>query len=167
MSCEKSNNTINLKEIDAILKGLKAEDMQGNLIAILQHAQEIYGYLSKDIILYISKKTNIAPAKVFGVVTFYTQFRTKPVGKHLILICKGTACHVCGASNIEEAIKETIKVNENEISEDGLFTYSNVACLGCCSLAPAMMIGDKTYGNLTEESTRKILWDIELAEQAN
>ena len=137
---------------------------KGSLIPILQKAQELYGYLPTDLLAYIAKRTGVKPAKVMGVVTFYTQFRTKPVGKHLILLCQGTACHVNGSAEIEEAIREHLGAGEGEITQDGLFTYSNVACLGCCSLAPAMMIGDKTYGNLTKASAVKILRNIEREE---
>jgi NADH-quinone oxidoreductase subunit E len=133
---------------------------KGNLIAILQKAQELYGWLPVELLAYISRRTGIKPAKIIGVVTFYTQFRTKPAGKNLILLCQGTACHVNGSGAIEEAVKDYLKVAEGEITPDGLFTYNNVACLGCCSLSPVMMIGDKTYGNLTKESTVKILEDI-------
>ena len=138
---------------------------EGGLITILQKAQEIYGYLSADVLLYISRRLNIKPAKIMGVVTFYTQFRTKPVGKHLILLCQGTACHVNGSAAIETAVKDYLKIEEGEISENGLFTFNNVACLGCCSLAPAMMIGKRTYGNLTGESAVKILREIEKTEE--
>ena len=101
------------------------------------------------------------------VVTFYTQFRTKPVGKHLILLCQGTACHVNGSSDIEEAIREHLGVSEGEVTPDGLFAYNNVACLGCCSLAPAMMIGDVTYGMLTREKTVEILKGLEFSKNAH
>ena len=116
--------------------------------------------------MHISKRLDIKPAKVMGVVTFYTQFKTKPVGKYLILLCQGTACHVNKSSEIEEAVRDYLKINEGEISKDGLFTYNNVACLGCCSLSPVMMIGDKTYGNLTKDKTIKILKKIEEAEKS-
>jgi len=138
----------------------------GSLITILQQAQALYGYLPVDLIAYIARRTNIKPAKVMGVVSFYTQFRTKPVGKHLILLCQGTACHVNGSAGIEEAIRDYLQVDEGEISADGLFTYNNVACLGCCSLAPAMMIGERTYGNLTKEAAVKVLQDIAREETA-
>jgi NADH-quinone oxidoreductase subunit E len=141
------------------------QDAKGNLIAILQKTQEVYGYLPTEILTYIARRTRIKPAKIMSVVTFYTQFRSKPVGKHLILLCQGTACHVNGSSIIEQAIKDTLKVEEGDISENGLFTYSNVACIGCCSLAPVMMIGDKAYGGLTKEKTAKILKDIEQKEK--
>jgi len=136
---------------------IKYAGTEGNIINILQKAQELYGYLPVDLIIYISRRTNVKPAKILGIVTFYTQFRTKPVGKNLILLCQGTACHVNGSAAIEEFIREYLKVEEGEITPDGLFTYNNVACIGCCSLSPVMMVGDKTYGNLTRESTVRIL----------
>jgi NADH-quinone oxidoreductase subunit E len=133
---------------------------EGALIPVLQKAQELYGWLPADVIAYIAERTGVKPAKVMGVVTFYTQFRTKPVGKNLILLCQGTACHVNGSGAIEDAIREHLGVGEGDITEDGLFTYNNVACLGCCSLAPVMMIGDKFYGKLTKASTVKVLEEI-------
>jgi len=140
--------------------------VEGSLIPILQKAQELYGYLPMDLLAHVAERTGVPPAKVMGVATFYTQFRMKPVGKHLILLCQGTACHVNGSAEIEEAIREHLAVGEGEITPDGLFTYSNVACLGCCSLAPAMMIGEKTYGNLTKTSAVKVLKEIESKEAA-
>ena len=133
---------------------------EGSLITILQKAQELYGYLPVDLLAYIAHRTGIKPSKVIGVVTFYTQFRMKPIGKHLILICQGTACHVNGSADIEVAIRGHLGVDEGEISADGLFTFNNVACLGCCSLSPAIMIGDKTYGTLTRQKTVSILDEI-------
>jgi len=139
---------------------------EGSLITILQKAQALYGWLPVDLLAYISERTDVKPSKVMGVVTFYTQFCTKPVGKHLILLCQGTACHVNGSTAIEEAIREHLGVEEGEITPDGLFTYNNVACLGCCSLSPVMMIGDKAYGNLTKAGAVKILKEIESQEAA-
>ena len=133
---------------------------KGSIITILQKAQDLYGYLPMDLLAYIASKTGVKPSAVLGVVTFYTQFRMKPIGKHLILVCQGTACHVNGSPGIEAAIRDYLGVAEGEISEDGLFTYNNVACLGCCSLAPAIMIGDVTYGNLTREKTAAVLGAI-------
>lgn len=138
----------------------KYAQVEGSLITILQKAQDLYGYLPVDLIAYIASRTGIKPAKVLGVVTFYTQFRTKPVGKNLILLCQGTACHVNGSSAIEAAVKDELGVAMGEITEDGLFTYNNVACLGCCSLSPVMMIGGETYGTLTPDKARKILRGI-------
>ena len=130
---------------------------KGSLITILQHAQEIYGYLPVDVIYHIAEKTGQSPAQVMGVATFYAQFRMKPVGKHLIMLCKGTACHVNGANAIEKAICEKLKIKDGETTEDGLFTLKTVACLGCCSLSPVMMISGETYGSLTPAKALKIL----------
>lgn len=138
--------------------------VSGSLITILQKAQDIYGYLSMDCINYISKRTEIAPAKIYGVATFYAQFRMKPIGKNLIMLCQGTACHVNGSKRIEEAICEFLDIQDGETTEDKIFTLNNVACLGCCSLAPVMMVknadGDETYGNLTKDSVQGILTEI-------
>ena len=123
-------------------------------------------YLPIDLLAYIALRTGIKPAKVLGVTTFYTQFRTKPVGKHLILLCQGTACHVNGAADIETAIREELAVEEGEITPDGLFTYNNVACLGCCSLSPVMMIGEDTYGMLTADKAKAIIAAIRKEAQA-
>ena len=142
----------------------KYAKVPGSLITILQKTQEIYGYLSVDAINYISECTGIRPAKIYGVATFYAQFRLQPIGKYLIMLCKGTACHVNGADMIEEAICEHLNISDGETTEDGLFTLNNVACLGCCSLAPVMMVksvdGDETYGNLTKDSVKAVLDEI-------
>jgi NADH-quinone oxidoreductase subunit E len=132
----------------------------GSLITILQKAQGLYGYLPTELLKHIAVRMGIKPAKVLGVATFFTQFRTKPVGKNLILLCQGTACHVNGADAIETAIKEELEAAEGEVTPDGLFTYNNVACLGCCSLSPVMMIGEDTYGALTPDKTKAILQNI-------
>ena len=153
-----SDPTIDISLLEPTLE--KYVGVSGSLITILQRAQELYAYLPVDLLAYIAHRTGVKPAKVLGVVTFYTQFRTQPVGKNLILLCKGTACHVNGASAIEEAIREYLGVEEGEITPDGLFTYNNVACLGCCSLSPVMMIGEETYGTLTKEKVGKILKKI-------
>lgn len=150
------------EELEPMLE--KYGKVKGSLITILQKTQDIYGYLSLDAISYIAMKTGIKPAKIYGVATFYTQFRLKPIGKNLIMLCQGTACHVNGSKLIEEAVCEHLNIKDGETTEDGLFTLNNVACLGCCSLAPVMMIknsdGDETYGNLTKESTRAALDEV-------
>ena len=139
-------------------------NVPGSLITILQNAREIYGYRSRDTINYISEATGIKPAKIYGVATFYAQFRLQPIGKYLIMLCQGTACHVNGAEMIEEAVCEYLNIQDGETTEDGLFTLNNVACLGCCSLAPVMMVrsaeGDETYGNLTKDKVKQILAEI-------
>ncbi len=135
----------------------KYADTKGSLITILQHAQEIYGYLPTDVIYYIADRIGESPAKVMGVATFYSQFRLKPVGKYLIMLCQGTACHVNGSQKIEQAISDELGIADGETSDDGLFTLKNVACLGCCSLSPVMMINGETYGRLTPDKAKEIL----------
>lgn len=160
------NSEADFTELAPVLE--KYAKVPGSLITILQQAQDIYGYLSMDAINYISAKTGIKPAKIYGVATFYAQFRLQPIGKYLIMLCKGTACHVNGADMIEEAVCEHLGIQDGETTEDGLFTLNNVACLGCCSLAPVMMIktvdGEETFGNLTKDSVRKILDDYRAKE---
>ena len=153
--CDKKSD---LTLLDGVLA--KYASVPGSLITILQHAQEIYGYLPLDVMYYIGEKTGNSPAKVMGVATFYTQFRTTPIGKHLIMLCQGTACHVHGAERILKAICEELNIQDGGTTEDGLFSLKTVACLGCCSLSPVMMINEDTYGSLTPEKTVAILREI-------
>ncbi|NLY70382.1 MAG: NADH-quinone oxidoreductase subunit NuoE [Clostridiales bacterium] len=167
MVCKNSSlncdcNCSDFSELAPVME--KYAKVPGSLITILQKTQEIYGYLPIDAIRYISQKTGVKPAKIYGVATFYTQFRLAPIGKYLIMLCKGTACHVNGADAIEEAITEELSIGDGETTEDGIFTLNNVACLGCCSLAPVMMVvsdeGEETYGNLTKDTVKKTLREI-------
>ena len=135
-------------------------DIKGSLISILQKTQEIYGYIPIDAVYHISERTGLTPAKIMGVATFYSQFRFQAVGKYLIMICKGTACYVNGAERIVDAVKEELGIGDNETTADGLFSLSLVSCLGCCSLAPVMMINEDTYGSLTPDKVKAILRDI-------
>ncbi|MBQ7385062.1 MAG: NADH-quinone oxidoreductase subunit NuoE [Ruminococcus sp.] len=135
-------------------------DVKGSLITILQKAQDIYGYLPIDVIYHIAKRTGSTPARVLGVATFYAQFRLQPIGKYLIMLCQGTACHVNGSERIEAAIKQELGIEDGETTADGLFTLKNVACLGCCSLSPVMMINDETYGSLTPDKAITILNEL-------
>jgi len=135
----------------------EAAKAEGSLISILQKAQELYGYLSPELMEYIAQKTGIKASKILGVATFYAQFRFEPVGKHLIMLCQGTACHVNGSPDIHDVICSHLDISEGETSKDGLFTLNSMACLGCCSLAPVMMVGGEAYGNLTPTKTVKVL----------
>lgn len=161
MSCCNCNKS-DLSLINDVLN--KYASVDGSLITILQHAQDIYGYLPTDVLYHIAERIGSTPAKVMGVATFYSQFRLQPVGKYLIMLCQGTACHVNGSEKIEKAIKEEIGISDGETTADGLFTLKNVACLGCCSLSPVMMINDETYGRLTPEKTKEILRNLKAKE---
>jgi NADH-quinone oxidoreductase subunit E len=140
-------------KIDLINK----RNQEGALIPLLQSAQDSYGYIPEKAIHYISEVVGIPSAEIYGVITFYAQFRLKPLGKHVIRICEGTACHVNGAKNILKVLQNELGVGVGETTEDGLFTLQSVACLGCCSLAPVIMVDDETYGSLTPDKTKKIL----------
>lgn len=149
---------VDLSQVKSLLDNFQSET--SNLITLLQEVQKIYGYLPEAVLGEISRVTKIKEAKIYGVATFYSQFRLKPIGQYLIMLCQGTACHVNGSAQIERALQEALQVNEGEITPDGLFTYINVACLGCCSLAPVMMINDQTHANLTSADVFKIIKDI-------
>lgn len=157
MSCC-CNGTSDLSLLKDVLE--KYKNIPGSLITVLQKAQELYGFLPQDVLNHISGELGVPPAKVFGVATFYTQFRFEPVGKYLILLCQGTACHVNGSQRIEQAIQEELEIKDGQTTEDGLFTLKNVACLGCCSLSPVMMINEDTYGSLTPEKAKKIIKEL-------
>ena len=151
-------NTIDLKLLGGVLDEYAA--VKGSLITILQHTQDIYGYLPKEAIELISERTGIATSEIMGVGTFYTQFRFEPVGKYLIMLCQGTACHVNGSELILQTIKDELGIDDGQTTEDGLFSLKCVACLGCCSLSPVMMINEDTYGSLTPDKTKKILKEL-------
>lgn len=153
--CNCSSAGSDLTLLDGVLA--RYGNDKGNLITVLQKAQDIYGYIPTDVIYYIAEKMDSTPAKVMGVATFYTQFRLKPVGKYLIMLCKGTACHVNGSGEIEKAICKHLGIEDGGTTEDGLFSLKNVACLGCCSLSPVMMINGTAYGSLTPDKAIDIL----------
>lgn len=143
----------------SLLKPVLAEyaGQKGSLITILQHAQDIYGYLPADVLYDIAEQTGTTPAKVMGVATFYTQFRFQPAGRYQIQLCDGTACHVNGSAQIAEAIRQHLHIEDGGTTADGLFSLNIVACLGCCSLSPVMMVNDDCYGSLTPETAVAIL----------
>jgi NADH-quinone oxidoreductase subunit E len=152
----------NIREIGPEIKNfkidlIKKKDQIGALIPLLQSAQDSYGYIPEKVIHYVSEIAGIPAAEVYGVVTFYAQFRLKPLGKNVIKICEGTACHVNGAKSILNTLQNELGISVDETTDDGLFTLQSVACIGCCSLAPVIMINNKTHGNLTPDLTRKVL----------
>jgi len=153
---------VDLNLLDPLIRKYKGK--KGNVIPLLQGAQDIYGYLPRTAFVKISRETGLELSEMFGVATFYAQFRLKPVGKHIIKVCHGTACHVQNAKEISEAIEEALQIKDGETTVDRLFTLESVACLGCCSLAPVMMISDQTYGKLTGNEAVKIIKNVRLAD---
>ncbi len=151
-----------LSLLDPLIKKYKGK--KGNLIPILQGTQELFGYIPREAFEKISAETGLQLSEMYGVATFYAQFRLSPVGKHIIKVCHGTACHVQNANEISDAIKESLTIKDGETTEDGLFTLESVACLGCCSLAPVMMMDDETFGKLTGNQAVKIVKNIKIRE---
>jgi len=143
------------ESFDNVMKNYTGAESQ--LIPLLQKLQEAYGYLPQDVIQRLSEKTGIFVSQIMGVVTFYSQFRLKPVGKNIVRVCFGTACHVNGAENIADAICRELNVELGGTTEDKMFTVESVACLGCCSLAPVIMINDETHGRLSPDSARNVI----------
>lgn len=135
----------------------KHGDDAGSLIPILQKAQNAYGYLSQEILDQISKETRIPLSQIYGVVTFYAQFRLHAHGEHVIKVCHGTACHVSGAEDISLTLSEELGIESGETTKDRKFTLETVACLGCCSLAPVVMVDEMVYGRLTPGKAREVI----------
>ncbi len=133
------------------------ETQEGALIHVLHRAQEIFTYLPLEVQLYIARQLDLPAAEVFGVVSFYSYFTTKPVGKHTISVCMGTACFVRGSEAVFKAFKEELGIQPGEISPDGLFSIKDVRCIGACGLAPVVTVGEKVYGHVKPEDVKTIL----------
>jgi len=144
--------------IDAIVHKHNVEP--GAVIPILQEIQEAYGHVPPVAIQRVAEHMNIPASEIYGIVTFYAQFRLQPLGKNLVRVCHGTACHLSGAEMVAEALAQTTGAKEGETSPDDLFTVERVACLGCCSLAPCIMINNETHGRLTPESVDKLVAEM-------
>ena len=133
------------------------KNSQGVTMQILQKAQGIFGYLPLEVQQFISDETNIPLADIYGVVTFYTQFSTEEKGKHKIGVCLGTACYVKGSQEIMDKLAEELNVKVGKTTEDRVFTLEATRCLGCCGLAPVMMIDDDVYGRMEPKKIKEIL----------
>ncbi|TVR42591.1 MAG: NADH-quinone oxidoreductase subunit NuoE [Bacteroidia bacterium] len=152
------SEAIDLSLLEPLLE--KYKNRKGNLIPLLQGTQDIYGYLPMSAFARIHEATGLELNEMYGVATFYAQFRLVPAGKHIVKMCHGTACHVQSVTAITDEILDTLEIKDGETTKDGIFTVETVACLGCCSLAPVMMIGDETYGKLTPKQAVKIIREI-------
>ncbi len=152
---QKSLGKDKFDELDDFINSLK--DNKGALIEVLHKAQHIFGYLPKDVQLFISKKLNIPSSKVFGVVSFYSYFTTKPRGKYVINVCLGTVCFVKGSDKIMEQFEQKLNIKCGETTSDGKFTLEGLRCVGACGLAPVVVINEKVYGHVTLEDVEKIL----------
>ncbi|HNW45583.1 MAG TPA: NADH-quinone oxidoreductase subunit NuoE, partial [Elusimicrobiales bacterium] len=149
------NNTAISKEVDSIVE--RYGDRKGSLIALLQLIQGQFGYLPRPAIERLAEKLKVAPAEIIAVYSFYAQFRTTPVGRQHIKVCHGTACHVSGADKVSYALKEELGIGHGQTTKDGAFSAEDVACLGCCSLAPVVMIQDETYGGMNSDKIKRVI----------
>jgi NADH-quinone oxidoreductase subunit E len=145
-------------DIYPVSRILEKETPRGSsLITILQDIQAEYGYLPREVLLFTAQRLNVPITKILGAATFYAQFRFEPKGTYVIRVCHGTACHIAGAQKITDVIKQNLGISEGETTQDMLFTLEKVACLGCCALAPVVMINENTYGKLTPNKIIKTL----------
>ena len=128
-------------------------------VPLLQAVQSEYGYLPREAMDMIIQNTDITGSQVYGVATFYSQFRLKPVGRHIIRVCHGTACHVTGADRLDTSLRHILNITDEEqdTAENGSYTIEQVACIGCCSQAPVLVIADEVSGNLTGANAQRAL----------
>jgi NADH-quinone oxidoreductase subunit E len=130
---------------------------RGSAIPILQAVENGLGYVSKEMIEEISRLTNIPAADLYGIATFYSQFHLEPRGEHVIKVCHGTACHLAGADQIARAVEMATGAAEGHTSPDGLFSHERVACLGCCSLAPVVMVDQDVHAGVKSDKVAAML----------
>lgn len=157
--CKNQALDLKFKELDKYIYGI--ENKEEELISILHKAQNIFGYLSEEVQLYVSRKVDIPAAKVNGVVTFYSYFKENPVGEYKISICLGTACFVKGADKVLNEFEKCLNINSGETTLDGKFSVDSLRCIGACGLAPVISINDKIYGRVTIEEVSEILKSYE------
>ncbi len=149
---------LNSSAIKKIAKILVHNDLDPrNLIQILQELQDEFHYLPEVIISYIAKELKISEHRIFGVATFYSQFKFIEPGEHIIRVCMGTACHVMGSQSLLDKLSRELKIISGETTKDGLFSLESVYCLGCCALAPVMIIDDAVFGNMTAAKVNRTL----------
>jgi len=136
---------------------LKYRKEEGSLIPVLQEVQQLYGYLSEEVVQHLAKELHIPTSRIFGVVTFYSQFYTTPRGRHTVRVCRGTACHVRGGKQILKAVEQHLGIGENGSTPDFKFTFETVACLGACALSPVLLVDKNYYGKLTPAKVERVL----------
>ena len=145
----------NEQVLQNIIESFRGE--KGITISLLSKIQDTFGYLPQEVVSKVAKELDIPEASLYGVATFYAMFRFNPPGKYTIKLCRGTACHVQGSLLIAQEVVRHLGISEGDTTDDGLFTLQPVACLGCCGLAPVMMVEDKVYGRLTPDKAIQVL----------
>ncbi|MCB2206825.1 MAG: NADH-quinone oxidoreductase subunit NuoE [Bacteroidetes bacterium] len=153
-----------MTEVQTILK--KYPDTgRDNLIPILQDIQNNDGYLSKDSIIEVGKHLHMPTSKIFGVATFYNQFRFEPYGKYHIQVCRGTACHVLGSKTVLQELEKNLKIKAGQTSRDGLFSIEVVACIGACGLAPVITVNGEFHAKVTAQSIARLIEEYKALEE--
>jgi NADH-quinone oxidoreductase subunit E len=155
--CESCKELVDPKEeqLNEVIAQNKMEN--GALIAVLQGAQRIYGYLPEHVLKHVSKEMKIPLAKVYGVATFYAQFRLVPMGRNVISVCLGTACHVRGGSKVLETLEKKLAIKDGQTTQDGRYSLEIVNCIGACGLAPVISINGEVHGRLNADQIPGIL----------
>ena len=146
-------------QIQALLDKLNIS-LDPNLIGLLQQLQDHFGYLPAPALVQISRRTRIPLSRIYGVISFYAQFYTSPRGRHTIRCCRGTACHVRGGRKVSDAIREKLGIDDGQTTEDMMFTFETVACLGVCALSPVVMVDTTYIGKATAERIDSVLNDV-------
>lgn len=149
------SKTVELGKVDAIINNYGFD--RSCLIAILQDAQDEYGYLPEAVLKHIAEKLKVPLIQIFGVATFFKAFRLTPRGEHTVRVCLGTACHVRGAPSLLEEVERRLKVDVGGTTDDGMFTLETVNCLGCCALGPVTVIDDEYFGQMSSTKVGSLL----------
>jgi NADH-quinone oxidoreductase subunit E len=143
-------------DVEPILKEFPGVG-RDSLIPILQTVQDRHGYLSREAMVQIGRHLRLPVSKIYGVATFYNQFRFQPQGRYHIQVCRGTACHVKGSARVLDAVTQVLKVQPGQTTRDGLFSLEVVACIGACGLAPVICVNGEFYANVTAEKLSKLI----------
>ena len=155
MMCKNPVADAKFEELEVFINSLPSKD--GALISVLHKAQEIFGYLPKEVQMFVAEKLGMPVSKVYGVITFYSFFTTEPRGEYVINVCLGTACFVRGAGPVLQEFEKELGIKVGETTEDNKFTIDTLRCVGACGLAPVVTINNKVYGHVTTKDVKKIL----------
>lgn len=147
------------KKVDQLIEMIGGSPEKA--IPLLQAVQEEFRYVPVEAIEHIAANTEMTETQLYGVATFYSQFRLEPVGEKIIRVCHGTACHVAGAKGVTEAFEKRLDIKDGETTPDGKYTLESVACLGCCSLAPVVSVDDQTHAKVDRSGAARLIDDLE------
>lgn len=150
---------LDFSRVDEIIE--QTSNKKGALIPVLQKVQKVYGYVPEESIERIADGLHVYPADVYGVLTFYSQFKLKPRGEYIVRVCAGTACHVKGSARIAEDLVNKLHVAVGDTTEDKKFTLETVACVGACALAPVVIVNEDVHAKMTSDETRKMITSLQ------